>query len=257
MTSGIPTHVAILRRASIARPLLNIDHLHRYRALLRGVIARHSQLLLARLERRSSRYDEVAIGTLFGTLDSSHPFRAPALDWGWRLTEPMVTRTLAHVLASGRPSVREARLRAFLKALGTPLCLDDYQLERAEVHAERNRIDLEILLPMRKEPSNRAAILVEAKFDHKVTPGQLRQYRTKILQRPGVTRERLDQVLLALRPRAKAGLYGSQVNTWRYRSWSDTWLSFMRNRPTEDRPDFAIFLQSVWSRIGGFRVEKK
>ena len=110
-----------------------------------------------------------------------HLFRAEPVDWGVRFTEPQFTEGLSHFLDAPERTVRIARIRALLQALGVERRLGiRLRNEGAEAAVEaeapasgNRRIDLLITW---EDASNRIAVAVEAKFGHHVTSGQLPAY---------------------------------------------------------------------------------
>lgn len=93
-------------------------------------------------------------------LHPSHALVRSVPDWGFRITEPQATKGLAHMVDGNI-----ARMRALLFGLGIPASEDE--IGSATIEAETtDRIDLLIRLGPR-------AVIVEAKFGHRVTLGQL------------------------------------------------------------------------------------
>ncbi|MCW2309763.1 PD-(D/E)XK nuclease family protein [Rhodobium gokarnense] len=193
-------------------------------------------------------FDKTAAMTFFGVRDASHSFYAPRLDWGFRPTEPQATDGLAHLLMAGDASLRARRIAAFLRALGTPSIPSVDVLEQAEARAEVDRIDLEILIPT-ADPRKRRPIIIEAKFGHHLTTGQLSRY-LKARRNSRYDYANGDFVLLAENDRAAKRLKGRQVTKWRLVTWQTLWLRFERARPEEDNPDLSAFLSFLWNRVG-------
>ena len=121
-------------------------------------------------------------------------------------------------------------------------------LESAEVRAEVDRIDLEILIPT-TDPKKQRPIIIEAKFGHHLTTGQLSRY-SKARRTARYDYKNGDFVLLADNHHAAKRLKGRQVTKWRLVTWQTLWLRFERLRPPEDNPDLAAFLSFLWNRVG-------
>ena len=167
-----------------------------------------------------------------------HAFAATSLDWGLNLSEPQITRALAHFLSQGNAEIRSLRLAAFLSAIGISVTAES--LTDCSVQAENDRIDLKVTWPGN-------VVVIEAKFGHKVTEGQLKKYRTAA--RMNYPSHDIGYVLLALCPAARAPLKGRQRNIWTFCSWKQFFLMFERKRPHEDNPSLSIFLNCLWHRI--------
>lgn len=213
----------------------------------------HAKMLL-RLEHQSnSFFNSAAVSSVFGADRQYHAFAAPRLLWNVTLTEPMATRTLAGFLATGPTHIRKARIRAFLLSLG--LSEDDLigDFGRSRVTAEEGRIDLKIVWPNDENGSQRV-VIVEAKFGHKITKGQLSKYSKATRRLHG----NLDHcVLLTLDDAALRDLHWTQIDLWKNVLWRDFWLSFERLRPDEEDLGLQIFLGALWNRIGGLTLENR
>lgn len=229
-----------------------------YEDFRRGII--HSQLpKLAELfdRRRIAPLDWTPFDAVFGQLNPLHSFAAPRLDWGFQLTEPQATKTLAHFLNSGPAAMRGKRIQAFLKALKVPNAPNCAKtLGAARVMAEVDRIDLEIHLPL-AEPQRFRPILIEAKFDHKLTRGQLSRYNRTRKRDKTLDMAAAHRVLLGLTEDARKGLKGRQASQWNFVSWAELWLRFEKLRPRENNSNLTIFLHTLWHRIGGLAPGQK
>lgn len=190
---------------------------------------------------------------VFGRFCAHHSFRAPVLNWRIKLTEPVVTRTLANLLNAGFGDVRAKRIQAFLMALKTPDLPDIKELENCVIQAEKNRIDLEIWIPLRS--GRYRPVIIEAKFGHKLTVGQLANYLRERNNDCRLDMTNKHCVILGLCPTATKGLRGPQVNIWEFVAWRDLWLRFEKERPPEDDPNLTIFLHMLWHRIGFLNPE--
>ena len=214
----------------------------RYETTIRSRLleAIRTQPALIRPRRVNVRTE--ALESVFGRFSEGHAFLALNPDWGIRLHEPQATSGLAHLLNRGTGRPRALRIRAFLEALGIPKLLDDQMLERAEVHSEVSRIDLEVRFPATE--GRKRVVLIEAKFEHKLTEGQLRANRSK---RKSYER---DCRIVGLTSAAGKGRRGTQTQLWRVVLWRDLWLRFERRRPYEADGQLAAFMAWLWQRIG-------
>ncbi|MCY4533016.1 MAG: hypothetical protein OXC84_11940 [Gammaproteobacteria bacterium] len=184
-----------------------------------------------------------ALESVFGGFAPDHAFLALSPDWGIKLTEPMATRGLAHLLGRGSGSLKAHRIRAFLETLRIPDLPDDQSLEQAEVCSEVDRIDLEVRF--KSDSGKERVVLIEAKFEHKLTPGQLKCYNNKR------KKFRRDFRIVGLTSAAGKGRWGKQTQLWRVVLWRDLWLRFERRRPYEVDGQLAAFMAWLWQRIGG------
>ena len=153
----------------------------------------------------------------------------------------MATRGLAHLLGRGSGSRKATRIRAFLQALRIPDIPADHLLEKAEVLSEADQIDLEVRFQKR-------VVLVEAKFAHTLTKGQLSKYYEA---RKGY--DSRDCRIVGLTRDAGRGRHYKQVNKWPVVLWRDLWLRFEKQRPYEADGQLATFMAWLWQRIGGLR----
>lgn len=195
---------------------------HRYAALL----ASKPMAPIVHAEPRS------ALEGVFGRFHADHSFGVAPIDWGFRLGEAQATKALKHFLDKGPPHLRACRIKAFLTALGTDKLPNCSLLRRAVVHAEADRIDLEVHLPIENSRKLRP-VIIEAKFGHRITEGQLSWYRQRRMSRD-FDISRADYVIVGLTERAGKGLKGKQLNMWRLVTWRDLWLRFEKLRPRGD-----------------------
>lgn len=110
-------------------------------------------------------------------------------------------------------------------------------LEQAKVYSEADKIDLEVHFDKR-------VVLVEAKFGHKLTLGQLQRYydaRRKF---------RPDCRIVRLTSDAGKGGHHKQGKRWPVVLWRDLWLRFEKRRPYEADGQLAAFMAWLWQRIG-------
>ena len=172
-------------------------------------------------------------------LHSDHALVRGVPDWGnFRLTEPQATKGLAHLIG-GNP----ARMRGLLDGLGVDA--SEEEVAQATIEAEKHRIDLLIRLPQR-------AIIVEAKFGHRVTAGQLSTYWTKTA--PGA---QAQGVLLLIDPETVPDLHHKQRGKWPARSWASLLIALeraMAAAPGADDEDFRLFRRLLWRRVDGLSM---
>lgn len=202
-------------------------------------------------------FSVLRLETFFGPFHRDHSLNAHAIDWGIHLTEPQITKALAHLLQPDGSDKQASRLAAFLRALGTPNVPDAGLLRFAEVEAERpvdgGRIDLEFRIPYSPDADRWRPIVVEAKLGHTLTKGQLGKYTRSVSTDP-YDDAKADFVVLAQHDRERTHI-SKRDKQWRFLTWRELWLRFERLRPQDDDPNFTIFLNMLWSRIGGLGGE--
>lgn len=189
-----------------------------------------------------------ALGALFG-LGPDHCFHVAPHIWT-RFHEPQITRGFAHFIDSGSPARRLARAVALIGAAaasgGFDLDLDG--ATAATCLAEENRTDLlvEVLAAGR-----RVGASIEAKFQHKLTSGQLRKALDTIRGRPGNDKAAPARYArLVVAPDDPSGTPALRQNRqWRGAAWSTLLLHLERlTDPAHDCLDYRRFRRTVWHR---------
>lgn len=221
--------------------------------LFLGAIARVDKFVRGRPDWK--RLPDVEKSTyLFGLDRPDSSLMQPRLEWKMTLSERVATETMARLLNAGGAQVRAARIEAFLRALGlgdAELGIDSGCLASAQVFSEvpaldGRRIDLKLL--WRDALDRERVLVVEAKFNHVVTDGQLRCYRDSTKNdHPRAVRYHL---ILALDEDAMLPVKRRDDGHWRFCSWRDLWLRFERTRPVEYDLSLRLFLNALWRRIG-------
>lgn len=222
-----------------------------------------------RLDRRSVGYSEMmarsdairrvdvrpeVMHAIFGTDRPDHAFDEEPLKWGFGLTERMATETLARFLTAGCGATRARRAHAFLQAVGLPEdCASLDALQRCVVIAEEDRIDLKIVWI--DERGKDVVVIIEAKFGHKITEGQLAAYRATVERMH--RNEPYASILLTLDDSVCTALKGKQRTIWKQVDWRNFWLRFERLRPVEHNPSFQMFLSTLWHRAGRLTQEDR
>ena len=191
---------------------------------------------------------------LFGLDRPDSSLMQPRLEWKMSLSERIATETLARLLNAGGVQARAPRIDAFLRALGlgdSELGVTSGRLTSAQVLSEvpaldGRRIDLKFV--WRDAGNQERVLVVEAKFGHVVTEGQLHCYRdTTKKHHPKAVQHRL---ILALAEDAMLPVKRRDDGHWRFCSWRDLWLRFETARPVEYDLSLQLFLHALWRRIG-------
>lgn len=192
--------------------------------------------------------------SLFGLDRPDSCLMQPRLNWKMSLSERIATETLAKLLNAGGVQARALRVEAFLRALGlgdAELGIDRGGLASVQVFSEvpaldGRRIDLKLL--WRDARDRERVLVVEAKFDHVITDGQLCCYRDSTRNdHPQAVRHYL---VLALDHDAMLSVNRRHDGHWRFCSWRDLWLRFETARPVEYDLSLQLFLHALWRRIG-------
>lgn len=189
---------------------------------------------------------------LFGLDRRDSSLMKPRLEWKMSLSERISTETLARLLNSGGERNRARRIETFLRALGfrdDDLGIGPKQMGRfqvfSEVPAHERRIDLKVVWNDAEERER--VLVIEAKFEHVITDGQLRCYRDSTKEEH--PRARRFHLILALHEDAMRSV-DDPKGKWRFCSWRDLWLRFEVTRPCEDDLNLQLFLHALWRRIG-------
>src|SRR5690606_9423986 len=162
---------------------------------LARAMLRHLPTLLAAAQQGNwtPGYSRAPVVQLWGDVThSEHVLSVQPIEWGFRFTEPQCTKALAHFLnGDGDETQSRARCAAFVRALYRAAGKQDEGRMNPEsakpntltVEAERSigkkRVDIALEWEDRRdvEQDNRRLILIECKFNHHVTDGQLSGYR--------------------------------------------------------------------------------
>ena len=208
-----------------------------------------------------------ALNHVFG-IDLRHHFlHAAPLEWlqEARLKEPQITRGFAHCLNAGVRTTRAGRIRALLRALGSDPGDADSSLRearvRSEVQGKANGRRIDILIEWTDASRLKRGAVIEAKFGHSVTRGQLRDYRTHLgrierdYRREVPTCQQERPLLFLVSPlhdaRITRALRRQWSQDWRWMSWRSLLLAYDRVLvPDHDDDAFRRFRRTLWDRAG-------
>ena len=203
-----------------------------------------------------------ALDRVFGIGLAHHFLHAAPLEW-LRPTEPQITKGFAHFLNADGRTTRTGRIRALLRALGSESGNADCGLRKASVRPEAptNRKRIDLLIEWTDALHRKRGAVIEAKFDHRVTPGQLPDYRTRLKQIERVYRspdspdEPERPLLFLVSPLHDAGvtraLRQQRSQDWRWMSWRSLLLAYDRSlNPDHDDDAFRQFRRTLWDRAG-------
>lgn len=196
-----------------------------------------SQVLSGNLTDRiaPARYDAESLLELFDIEGKGHCFTVPAHQWA-RFHEPQITGGLVHFLDQGDHEVQLGRCLAFYHACarcsgGRSRHIDaddviDWEVVEEEPtvrergdsgrkRVERGRID--ILVEFELEDGAKAGATVEAKFDHTLTPGQLRKYSAHLEDEREWKLEEAPLLLVTRQPEElRSDKHWQSVTWWRF-----------------------------------------
>ena len=170
---------------------------------------------------------------------------------GWAsFLEPQITRGFVHFLRDGDRERSQQRCRAFVRAAldccGRLTGLEEWNITRAEAIAEENRIDILVELEC---GAIRFGAVIEAKFEHRLTGGQLESARNhSIEERQWDVQKSAYVVIAPLRQDPKNPIM-KRNGDWH----SISWWSFLRNLEQRlerkcDCDDYRRFRRTVWTR---------
>lgn len=236
------------------RTLFQVEILRDSHRLGQQVIG-HSELLtrsgaIPRIDVASD-----VLNAIFGLVRPDHAFDHEPLRWGFGLTEPMATKTLARLLSAGSGETRARRVSAFLQAVGLPEdCASLRALERCRIVAEQDHIDMKLVWA--DDAGRDVVVIIEAKFGHKITKGQLSGYWAAVKKAHGCQRP-FASILLTLDNSVCAVLKNQQRINWKQVDWRNFWLRFERLRPIEHNPALQMFLRTLWHRSGSLTQEDR
>ncbi|MDE0408284.1 MAG: hypothetical protein OXN81_10530 [Alphaproteobacteria bacterium] len=199
---------------------------------------------------------------VFGFHRAHHFFHAAPLGWVTRvwLTEPQVTKAMAYFLHSEDPVARGGRVQALLSALGSRM---EGAPGKAGVTAEapvvgtQRRIDL--LVEWQDGGGFDRAAVIEAKFGHGVTKGQLKTYRRHLcrVERRYRSAESVEEpepellFVVSTDYRKSDSRALAENKFWRWRSWRSLLLAYDRFlNPQHDNEAFRQFRRTLWDRAG-------
>lgn len=199
-------------------------------------------------ETASQRLDDI-----FGyTRTSGHFFRADPIDWT-KFSEPQVTGGLVHFLTESGigEGILQLRFKAVLTAFGIP-SPTRFTHMRADAELPVNGKRIDIYLEWKNEEGVFGNAVIEAKFGHKLTPGQLSEYRKyaiRMSKHHGGSDVDIHLIVLAPIRRSSSLAPLKRNSDWRFTSWS-TWLMQLGHSLNEAAisPEFARYLRTVWLR---------
>ena len=195
--------------------------------------------------------------------EANHGLLFQGIDFLPNLTEPQVTKALAAALdAPTEPERRRERIMDFLVALGSPEEIRDglfcdaaasYPRIEAEwntrycvedgIERRRKQGALDLVLWGPNRDGAVPMVVVEAKFGHQVTDGQLENY-TRWVERNTGSYSRVDKVILSV--------HGGRKEQNRSEGWRNvSWFSLIRRweeQSSEDCTSLRLVKSIIWEK---------
>ena len=220
--------------------LFEKDHWKMVEAIRRG---------LDTVETASWEANSCNLRSFFRLDDERQCFTEGRVEWT-NFLEPQITRGLVHFLNTGPTRLRKARCAAFARAVSA-CCRPEHRRHfpdnpcQVRVVAEEKRVDILVELD---DANGRFGVAIEAKFNHRLTKGQLKNAVAH-------TRERewnLDRSCFLVVGPDLNRLDCEIMN--RNEAWSSvTWWALLRHLENElaveaDCAEFRRFRSTIWSQ---------
>jgi len=201
------------------------------------------------VETASWEANSCNLRSFFRLDDERQCFTEGRTEWT-NFLEPQITRGLVHFLNTGPTRLRKARCVAFARAVSA-CCKPEHRRSfpnhprQVRVVAEEKRVDILVEL---NDANDRFGVAIEAKFNHRLTKGQLKNAVEHTRERDWdldrscflVVGPHLDRLDCDIMKRNKA--------------WSSvTWWALLRHLESElavevDCADFRRFRSTIWSQ---------
>lgn len=206
---------------------------------------------------RAPAFAPAALLRTFGCGEPSHAFDNAPHSWAW-FREPQIIAGLAHFLQAGPACSRVERVRAFLTAAyecagagGLVRRIEEADILSAETVAEESRVDL-IVQAFTSEHEH-LGLVVEAKFDHHLTPRQLPAARRHAAGRGLGPDNAAFLVVLPHRADTGSRILPRPANSgWRAVSWWALLAALERRLKSDvDSEAFRSFRHTIWQQTYG------
>jgi hypothetical protein len=190
-----------------------------------------------------------AVVNLFGVLDHNHPF-ATLRPMGFRVTEPQITQGLMYFLDPSKQGY--AGKQRFVLFLHTLLrhtvyehLLENLDLKTIIVHRVKSELAIkkkraDIFLEWENNGQH-FGVLIEAKFSHQVTSGQLPAYKQYLHKD---FKDRCALILLTLK-----GNRSRRNRDWQPKSWFSLMTQWEKELMNDNDTGFAVLRQLIWNKL--------
>ena len=189
----------------------------------------------------------------------SNAYQAPSTYWGFYPTEPQITKGWAHFLSE---DLTDAEKRAIVSHFCNAMCRSSGLLDmivsleeateikvQSEVQAQKKFIDL--FISWKDKEGRQDGFVVELKFGHKVTPGQLPTYRNSTKKK---LKNGLENRYFVIEPQTRLSTQKSlrRNRDWRLSNWDGFLRVFEQDLPlvgsTNRNEQFAAFRKMIWEK---------
>ena len=229
---------------------------------------------LPKYHKKSQNYASSPLNTshclkklkIFGNLENrQHMFHYSSVQWGFRFTEPQLTKSIACFLQQEKHACY-----SFLKALFNLTKSSFKEIEDkkenflvdiqvfAEKPIEGKRIDLVFEWGTTKD--TRKVVAIECKLGHHLTQGQLPAYQCYAKERVQDINSRAYFFVIGqkLDGKSKKILNSHHNSRWKYTSWKELlmrWERHLNDLNSNDHlsmnKDFHQFRRTIWDRTTG------
>lgn len=208
---------------------------------------------------------------VFGHIDSpNHLLNVPDWNWGIRLTEPQVTKgwqhflspaAVGHDLAAKRVAVFYEAICIASKRQPTGISISDLSVEAEhslQIGGRRKAIDLLFRWKEQSASEQNCAIVVELKFGHVLTTGQLPSYKKYVAQqfiKGDGARHKSGFFVLSPRTRRRDQNKLRRNTDWSVAYWPAFLRAFEKIYTARDLPydnAFNMFRRAVWQMKDDF-----
>ena len=193
-----------------------------------------------------------SLAALFGLSTESHCFSEAPHEWIDPL-EPQITKGFVHFLTNGPHHRQRERCLSFVKAAmacspRSKSIGEEWQPLSVCAEAEENRIDILVELT---DGKSRFGAVIEAKFGHRLTQGQLKKAEGHVLDRDGRAWNLPCSAFLIIAPltsQIDPELLKSSPNWMPVSWWAFLTRLDMEIDAAQDCGDYRRFRRSVWNK---------
>ncbi len=184
----------------------------------------------------------------FGLHDENHFLHARPIEWASFL-EAQITKGFEYFLNEDNKEGRRRRISAFLQTFGVA---DFDENRNCQIEAEANaggkrRIDLQILWESTEHQKN--GLVIEAKFGHKITAGQLKNYEDYMLSQLQIPQQNLHLFVLSPGSSDQYSYVVAEMDNWKEINWFRFLILYENFLPqSADSEEFRRFPRTVWHR---------
>ncbi|WP_336079918.1 PD-(D/E)XK nuclease family protein [Thalassospira sp. CH_XMU1448-2] len=184
---------------------------------------------------------------LYSIEKPNHFFSASPHEW-LSLIETQSTKGFEYFLNAGSALQKKARVQDFLLAFGIATNVNNPEVKAEAPTSESKRIDLSII--WHDENNQKHGLAIEAKFQYKITRGQLPSYR-KHLQKQIKNDDKIYLFVVSISKNSNLIRALSRNTSWKWISWQHLLIEYEKVRSTRhDDKEFLRFRRTLWDRSG-------